>query len=132
MSSVALYRTIILDPRHAVANLPDATLELFLNLAARAHTASKFGQVYPEAMVYYAAHLIERTPGFLTGSQSATEVGPLTNQKDDLLQRGYGSVAGTDDASLTDAELTTTVYGLTYLRLRGSRASSAPFGISII
>lgn len=133
MSSVAVYRSVILDPRHGVANLPDATVETFLDLAGRAHTASKWGQVYPEAMVYYAAHLIERTPGLLTGNAGASEVGPLTSQKDDLLQRQYGQVAGAQDAALTDAELTTTTYGLKYLHLRGSRCAAAgAIGVSII
>lgn len=140
MSSVALYRSLILDPRHGdpaamgtiAPGLTDAQIATFLEFAARAHNPTFWGRVFPEAMVFYAAHQIERTPNFLSGAEGASVVGPLTNQKDDLLQRGYGQVAGAATASLTDAELMTTSYGTRYLQLRGTRCRAAPFTAPVL
>lgn len=129
MSSVALYRTLIPDAEHAA--LDDAVVSTYLDLAARRHSAAAFGTVYPEAMVYYAAHCIQRTPGLIAGGSGADEVGPVTSQKDGDLSRTYGTTGGGSGATgaVGDGDLGLTAYGLRYLELRGSRASSAPFGV---
>ncbi len=136
MSSVSLYRSTITDPRHGdptsspptvLPGLTDSQIEGLLDFAARAHNAAFWGNVYPEAMVLYAAHIAERSPGLLNANAGAGQVGPLVNQKDDLLQRGFGLPAGYVTATSVDADLMLTSYGQRYLRLRGSRSASAPF-----
>lgn len=121
MSSVDLYRTLI--PEHA--SVDEAVVSTYLELSARQHTAAVFGAVYPEAMVWHAAHRIQRTPGLVSGSGGAGEVGPLVAQRDGDLSRAYGQPAATA-MSAGDAELQTTRYGQAYLALRNSRAATGP------
>lgn len=128
MSSVAIYRSLV--PLHA--SVADATVEVYLELAAKRHNAAAFGDVYPEAMVFYAAHTIERTPGLVTGSGGASQTGELLQQKDDLLQRTFGQAAGAMRASQADASLRTTRYGLLYLELRDSRAAVRPLALRVV
>lgn len=131
MSSLSLYRTLVPDARHAA--LDDDVVETFLEVAARGLSSIAFGVKYPEAAVWLAAHLIETTPGVLSsGSAGAGEVGPITSQKDGDLARSYGAVAGSASMSVSDADLMRTTYGLKFLQVRGTRSSSAPFGIPIV
>lgn len=125
MSSLALYRTLV--PDHAA--VADATVDVYLELAARRHTASAWGVVYPEAMVWYAAHRIQRLPGSGAGGGSAVEVGQVVSQRDGDLSRTYAQPASSG-TNAADAELRTTRYGELYLDLRDSRAASAPTRVS--
>lgn len=118
--SLALYRTLV--PAHSA--VADDTVTTMLELAARRHTASAWGQVYAEGMVFFAAHQVERTPGLVSGSGSASETGTITSQRDGDLSRSYAPPASSGMTS-SDAELQTTRYGQRYLDLRGSRAASA-------
>lgn len=142
-ASVTLYRQLITDPRHGdpasapptiLPGLTDAQIEALLDRAVAAHNVAFWGSaVYPEAMVLYAAHCAESSPGLLAASSTSVgtgTVGPLVNRKDDLLQRGYGLPAGYQFTGQADAWLLTTVYGMRYLGLRGSRACAAPFVVS--
>lgn len=121
----------------AYAALTDDQIQPFLNLAIKAHTASQWGNVYPEAMAWYAAHLLA-TGGdpveAAAGGGGAVAGGPLTSQKDGDLARGYGGQAagygGSKDASVLD--LSQTSYGRHYLTLRRSRAASAPRVVRVV
>jgi hypothetical protein len=122
MSSLALYRALV--PSHA--DVVDTTVDVYLELAARRHSAASWGQVYPEAMVLWAAHRIERTPGLVPGSGGASTAGPITSQTDGDLSRSYGAMATGPWTGDGDADLRTTRYGLAYLDLRDSRAGTSP------
>jgi hypothetical protein len=120
-----LYRTMI--PAHAAVD--EAVVLQWLALAERRHTASAWGAVYDEAMVSWAAHFIEITPGTGAGSSSSSPVGPLISQKDGDLSRTYAApvspVGGAYDGSMSR-----TIYGEAYLDLRNSRAAITPFTVT--
>ncbi len=109
MSSVALYRSLV--PAHG--HVPDDTVETWLALAARRHTATRFGDLYPEAMVWWAAA-----------------------ELDPEVQAGlYGASSGATCADgLTSIEVADTTaerpYRRRYLDIRNSRASSTPFRVA--
>lgn len=69
MSSLALYRALI--PAHAM--VPDATVTVWLEQAATAHDASKWGAVYGQAMVWWVADGID--PLVTAGLVGATVTG---------------------------------------------------------
>jgi hypothetical protein len=123
--SLALYRSLV--PAHS--SVVDGTVEVWLELAARRHTATAWGAVYPEAMVWWAAHQIERLPGSGASGGGASEVGVVTSQSDGDLSRTY-AVPSEATASGPDAALNSTRYGQLYLELRNSRAASAPTRVS--
>lgn len=126
MSTLAQYRALV--PAHD--HIPPDVVEAALASAAARHTASEWGAVYGEAMCWFAAHRVERTPK--RGKGSADEAGAITSQTDSQstdtgksssLSRSYAAPR----VAPADAELATTRYGLAYLGLRDSRAASAPF-----
>ena len=121
MSSLALYRALV--PGHAA--VLDATVETWLELAARRHSAAAFGTVYAEAMVWWAAHFVELTPGTGAGSSSGSTVGQILSQKDGDLSVTYANTTSSGGSGGT-GDLTTTRYGQLYLDLRNSRAAMAP------
>lgn len=117
-SSLDLYRTLV--PAHSAVS--DDFVETMLELATRRHTASAWGQVYPEAMVWWAAHRVQCTPGSGAGGSTADAVGPVVSQSDGDLSRTYAQPASDSAASAED--LTSTRYGQAYLDLRRTRAAS--------
>lgn len=119
-ASLDLYRALV--PAHS--SVADDTVETYLELATRRHTAGAWGAVYPEAMVWWAAHRIQRTPGLVSGSGGADEVGQITSQSDGDLSRSYAAQATTGNTG--DDELASTRYGQAYLDLRRTRAASGP------
>ncbi len=132
MSSLALYRSRV--PAHA--SVPDATVEDWLEQATAAHTASAWGDRYALAMIWWAAHHIERTPGLVARMGSASEVGAVTAQSDSqtkvdgrssALSRSYAAPGG---STPEDIDLRTTRYGQLYLSIRHTRAARAPFVVS--
>jgi hypothetical protein len=124
-TSLETFRALI--PEFAAQ--PDATVEVYLTLAVAAHNTTVWGNVYVFAMIYYAAHAMALDPTIGSAGGSAT-AGALTSQKDGDLSRGYGS-AGSTASTLGDAWLARTTYGQQYLQLRGTRAKTGPFAISL-
>ena len=117
--SLALYRELI-DEHSAIG---DTIVEKWLSFALRRHAdASVWGQVYGDAMVFYAAHRVLRDPASGLGT-SASAPGLVTSQRDGDLSRTYAQPAA---AVGSDADLASTTYGQLYLELRESRAASAP------
>jgi hypothetical protein len=98
--------------------VPDATVETWLELAARRHTASAFGDVYGEAMVAWAASRIE--PLRIAGQ--AGELG-----HDGKL---CGPMTRPDGTPLTPPKPEATVYWSWYLDYRDSRVAAAPRAVS--
>lgn len=126
MSSLALYRALIQG--HDPLLVVDATVNTWLALAAKRHSATAFGAVFPEAMVFWAAHKIETTPGTgAGGSGSSGATGPVLSKKDGDLAISYGAAgAGSSVVSGSDADYLRTTYGFAYLDLRNSRSAVAP------
>lgn len=126
MSTLELYRSLI--PDHAP--VLDGVITARLELAAKRHDASRWGNVYAEAMVYYAAHLVEMTPGSgAPGAPSSGSVqGPLISQRDGDLSRTYAAPATSSTSTEvgTDAWLMLTSYGQQYLDLRNTREATMP------
>ncbi len=134
MTTVALYRILI--PGHAEALHPaitDVVVETFIEFATRRLASGAFGQLYQEALVYWVAHCIQVSPGFVTGEDAVSpmEVGPLTQVKDDTFQRGYGQVNIDPSVSHTDQALMNTWYGRKYLDIRNSRTSTMPQAVQV-
>jgi Protein of unknown function (DUF4054) len=121
VTSLELYR--ILVPAHS-AVLED-TINVWLELAAKRHNYADWGPIYAEAMVLWAAHGIETSPGSGGGSGGAGVVGPIISQKDGDLSRTY-AYSSSSGGSSADSRLATTTYGQMYLDLRNSRAAIGP------
>lgn len=106
-ASLDLYRSLV--PAHA--RVPDDTVETWLTVAARRHTATAWGGVYTEAMVYWAAAQIEPQvrAGILGGTETCAD--PAAPAVD-----------------LVDPR--STPYWTQYIDARDSRAASAPTRVS--
>lgn len=122
-----LERYRILVPGHSAVLNP--TVQAWLDLAESRHTRSAWGAVYDSAMVFWAAHGIEVTPGTGAGSSDASAVGPVISQRDGDLSRTYAAPA-LSSGSTADGSLGSTRYGQQYLDLRNSRVATAPFFVS--
>lgn len=116
-ASLDLFRTLI----PAYASVPDATVEAFITQAATRFTASAWGAVYVEAVVYVAAHLIATTPGL--GVAVGAAPGQVTGRSVDGVSQSYAAARVADEA---DEDWASTVYGRRYLQLRRSRPSRLP------
>ena len=120
MSSVATFQSLI--PEYASA--AEADIEVWLEVAASLHTASRWGSVYATAMCFYAAHCMKSlgyglaAPGSVAGASGA-----VTSRKKGDLAESYGDGGASKAATASDAELMTTAYGRRYLAIRRSRAS---------
>lgn len=103
----------------------DGTINTWLEITIRRHTAADWGAMYPEAIVWWTAHAIETTPGTGAGSDSAEVTGALLSQRDGDLSRTYAAPIG--PASTGSSTFGSTHYGQMYLDLLRSRAVQVPF-----
>lgn len=132
MSSLTLYRARV--PAHA--SVPNEVVTDWLEEAAAAHTASAWGERYALAMVWWAAHHVERTPkSGAPNKGTAEEVGAITGQSHGQsdgkgmstdLSRSYAAPTG---GSAEEQFFRTTRYGEMYLAIRRSRVARAPFAV---
>lgn len=114
MSTLATYRSLV--PAHATVQ--DSIIETWLELAAQAHTAARWGAVYAAAMVMWAAAHIE--PLVVAG-----DVGDSHDQCDNPLP-AVMVVQGATPAKVVIPEVEKTMYWSLYLRYRDSRAATKP------
>ena len=124
MTTIETYRALI--PAHA--DIPPATISAFITQASSEHNAAQFGAQFTSAMVYYAAHCVEMTPGL--GSRLASEVGAVINATDGDVTRGYAQPSpgmGSDDRA---AWLRSTTYGARYLAICATIAGNKPFAVT--
>lgn len=126
-ATLELYRALI--PEHVDV---DSNLILVrLAAASRRHSLDALGDVAGEALVYYAAHLVQLQP--LSGAPGAPTTGaaqgPLISQRDGDLSRTYAAPASSSGGAAvgSDAWWALTIYGPQYLDLIRSRADVAPF-----
>lgn len=90
----------------------DSTIDAFLTMAARRCSSAEYGDLYADACVYLAAHLLTLRSRGAAGRAGA---GPVTSEETGDLGVTYGAVVG---VLSTDAQLATTPYGVEYLNLR--------------
>lgn len=121
-STIDRYRTLIPDHGH----IDPGVVNEFLQIASSMHNATAFGARFTLAMIYFAAHMIEMTPGF--GSRNADEVGPVVAQTDGPASRQYS----TPDLSEVDRRnkwLAQSQYGQFYLAITAGLAATKPLFI---
>ena len=121
-AEIDLYRSLI--PAHAT--IPPATISAFMGIASAQHSPAAFGAQFLAAMVYYTAHMIEKTPGL--GSSLSTEVATVTGQTDGDVSRQY-TAPTFQDFDARSRWLSTTVYGQQYLAIRAGLAATKPQAI---
>jgi hypothetical protein len=103
-----LYRELVGEH----ARIPDSTVETYLTLAARRHTATAFGAVFTEAMVWFAADAIEK--GRASG---ALDVDP--------------NLPTRPDPAAPPKPMGPTRFWLAYLDIVNTRAAGAPQIVSV-
>ena len=122
------------------AAVSDADVDTYVEEAALVHNAAVWGARYTLAMACYAAHNMARdglgtglgTGGTGTGSGSTGTVASIREQD---LAIGFDTMAGQESARKAstsgDVDLTTTRYGLRYLRLRDGLSGTAARLVSV-
>jgi hypothetical protein len=129
-TSLQLYRDLV--PAHAAVD--EAVVLRWLGVAARRHSPGFFGDLFAEAMVWWAASAIESMPGTGIGSDEASGAqGPLTSQRDGDLARTWAAPARSTITSSNsgDEDLLATVYGRLFLNIRDTRAGNLPDVVSV-
>jgi len=108
----------------AFAGVSTAVIDSYLEQAAQAHRTDGWGNVYVQALAYYAMHLMAQdgVAGYVAGS--AGGYGVVTNRTTGGISVGHATPA-TRTVSPGDMWLTSTRWGLRYLHLRGSRFGRA-------
>lgn len=102
----------------------DPRLSNALGLAAGQLLPERWGNQYPTAVVYMAAHILKRAP-LTPGKGDTGTIGAVTTKGARDLSEGYG-LPPLRPMSITDGMLATTWYGQQLLQLRGTRARIAP------
>ena len=118
-------------------DLADATDDMVLayrKLAEPMISESKFGDLYPQALVYLTAHRMAYQNLIAEGGSSSGAViaGNVISEKEGDLQRSYGSAGGGtsgNGSNYTDA-YDKTAYGILFKRMRDMRilAAATRFG----
>jgi uncharacterized protein DUF4054 len=129
MNTLEKYRGLI--PGHV--NVTPETINAWLELAALSHDPAAWGAVYEHAMILWAAHGIESSPGAgAGGAADAGAAGPLVSQRDGDLSRTYAapSSSSSSGGSADADDFSRTAHGRKYLALRNSRAATLPMFVS--
>ena len=113
-------------------DLADATDDMVLayrKLAAPMISESKFGDLYPQALVYLTAHRMAYQNLIAEGGSSSGAViaGNVISEKEGDLQRSYGSAGGGtsgNGSNYTDA-YDKTAYGILFKQIRDMRILTA-------
>lgn len=118
-------------------DLADATDDMVLayrKLAEPMISESKFGDLYPQALVYLTAHRLAYQNLIAAGGASSGAViaGNIVSEKEGDLQRSYGSAGGGtsgNGSNYTDA-YDKTAYGILFKQMRDMRilAAATRFG----
>ena len=118
-------------------DLADATDDLVLayrKLAEPMISESKFGDLYPQALVYLTAHRMAYQNLIAEGGSSSGAViaGNVISEKEGDLQRSYGSAGGGtsgNGSNYTDS-YDKTAYGILFKQIRDMRilAAATRFG----
>lgn len=109
-----------------LADASDDVILAYRKLAEPMISESKFGSLYPQALVYLTAHKMAYQNLIAeTGSSSgALTAGNIVSEKEGDLQRSYGSVGGGTGSSGSDA-FDKTAYGILFKQIRDMRICTA-------
>jgi len=132
LSTMQLFRAVA----PTLCEETDDRVGIFLDVAAVRMTPAAWGNVYQQALVYHAAHLLTLSPASAGGSGGGSSsdgatAGPITKKKAGDLEITYGTASASGGSSgggtsNAEADFTTTHYGRQLLALRDTRAAGIP------
>ena len=126
MTSLELFRALI----PAMASIPDATVEVYLEIASCRLCATAFGTKWAEASVWLAAHIMYRVvPG--AGGTVPGSTGAVSSLKTGDEAIAFATSASTGGTSV-DSDLAGTAYGAQFLASRDSRSATAPTFLGVV
>ena len=113
----------VVDPSYVKALFPefsavnDVRIQALLDIANLSVSQKVWGSAYAPGMAYLVAHLLKRSGAAIGVSGGSSNAGTVSSEKVGELPRSY-SAPGGSGSSGEDAFLSTTSYGMEYLRLR--------------
>ena len=117
-----------------LADVSEETVLVYRDMAAPMISESKFGDLYPQALVYLTAHRMAYQNLIAEGGSSSGAViaGNVISEKEGDLQRSYGSAGGGtsgNGSNYTDS-YDKTAYGILFKQIRDMRilAAATRFG----
>lgn len=113
----------VVDPSYVKALFPefsavnDTRIQALLDIANLSVSQKVWGSAFAPGMAYLVAHLLKRSGVAAGVSGGNSNAGTISSEKVGELQRSYAAPAMSGSSS-DDALLSTTSYGMEYLRLR--------------
>lgn len=116
-----------------LADVSEETVLVYRDMAAPMISESKFGDLYPQALVYLTAHRLAYQNLIAEGGASSGAViaGNIVSEKEGDLQRSYGSAGSGASGSGSGADAyDKTAYGILFKQIRDMRilAAATRFG----
>lgn len=116
-----------------LADVSEETVLVYRDMAASMISESKFGDLYPQALVYLTAHRMAYQNLIAEGGSSSGAViaGSVISEKEGDLQRSYGSAGSGASGSGSGADAyDKTAYGILFKQIRDMRilAAATRFG----
>lgn len=116
-----------------LADVSEETVLVYRDMAAPMISESKFGDLYPQALVYLTAHRMAYQNLIAEGGSSSGAViaGNIVSEKEGDLQRSYGSAGSGASGSGSGADAyDKTAYGILFKQIRDMRilAAATRFG----
>ena len=116
-----------------LADVSEETVFVYRDMAAPMISESKFGDLYPQALVYLTAHRMAYQNLIAEGGSSSGAViaGNIVSEKEGDLQRSYGSAGSGASGSGSGADAyDKTAYGILFKQIRDMRilAAATRFG----
>lgn len=124
-TTLELFRLLCSD----LALEPNDRVNDFLEVASTFLDAAAFGGQFQRASVYYAGHLMLRSPD--GGGADPDAPGSTTSKKTGDESLGFNLILPTTGMTLVDIDLMGTTYGQLFLSIRNTRAVTAPGFISV-
>jgi hypothetical protein len=126
-TTVELFKILAPDAA-ALTGGDDTVIECFLEQAALRLCASAFGQLFEQAVIYLAAHMLLFSPP--GGSGMVDGGGAVTSKKTGDEAISFGAAAAA--SATTDLSLQKSQYGLEFIAIRDSRSARAPTFIGVV
>lgn len=116
-----------------LADVSEETVLVYRDMAAPMISESKFGDLYPQALVYLTAHRMayQNLIAEDGSSSGAVIAGSVISEKEGDLQRSYGSAGSGASGSGSGADAyDKTAYGILFKQIRDMRilAAATRFG----
>ena len=124
-TTLELFRLLCSD----LASETDDRVNDFLEIAAGYLDAAAWGGQFQRGAVYYAGHLMLRSPAGGGGGPSSP--GSVTSKKTGDESIGSALILPTTGLTLDEVDLMGTTYGQLFLSIRNTRAATAPTFIGV-